>query len=357
MSAANDRRSNRDASLDLARALAVVAMVCGHSLDAFLATDVRTSPGVATYWSFRGLTAPLFLVVSGWAVSTVLSRSPLRGLPLVRRRLPRVLLLLALGYGLRLPLWGLERLRAGDPAVLRHALAFDALHAVAIGVLGGTLAFACARGRTARLALMLVLAAGIPLVATPVTALLAGAPLLVAQTLAGGDAPFPVFPWTGYFFAGALLGLLPLRALAPLRRAFALALAGGALVALALVLGIDDLEFTSPVLFAWRLGQIVVLAALVALVPARVAGALAPLGRSSLGVYVFHVPLLYGWGVWQGLGALVGPTLSLGAGLALALALLAGGLLASELGDRALRLAARLRPPRLLGVPGPAGPA
>ena len=49
----------------------------------------------------------------------------------MRGRLPRVLLLLAVGYALRWPGWGLDALLAGDPAVWSHLLAFDALHTAA----------------------------------------------------------------------------------------------------------------------------------------------------------------------------------------------------------------------------------
>jgi hypothetical protein len=40
-------------------------MVVGHTLDMGLTPAVRGAPLIALYWSFRGLTAPLFLVVAG----------------------------------------------------------------------------------------------------------------------------------------------------------------------------------------------------------------------------------------------------------------------------------------------------
>lgn len=353
MPAAIDRGSTRDASLDLARAVAVVAMVVGHTLDALLDTALRDTPGVATYWKFRGLTAPMFLVVSGWAVSLVLSRGDLRGAAIVRKRLPRVLILLAVGYALRLPTWGFDRLLAGDAEVFRHALAFDALHVVASGLLAGAVVFAVLPDRPTRLATMLLLAIAVPLVSGPAWALLTGAPLLVRQSVGGGDAPFAMLPWVAYFFAGAVLGLVP--RFAP--RVMLLILAGFAFSGAAWIAGLSNLAVTSPVLFLWRLGQIALLLAAVSLVPAALALRAAPLGRSSLGIYVFHVPLLYGWGEFAGLAGAVGPTCNLLPALGVGGALLVGGFVVSATGAWLVDSLALLPVPAFLTRARPAASA
>jgi peptidoglycan/LPS O-acetylase OafA/YrhL len=54
------------------------------------------------------------------------------------------------------------------------------------------------------------------------------------------------------------------------------------------------------------------------MVPAGVAGRVAPLGRASLGVYAVHVPIVYGWSGYEGLAGRVGARLSLAEGMAVA---------------------------------------
>ena len=66
-------RPLRFPALDLARALGVLAMVFGHTCDALLSPAARITPAIATYWKARGLTAPLFMMVSGWVVALALS--------------------------------------------------------------------------------------------------------------------------------------------------------------------------------------------------------------------------------------------------------------------------------------------
>jgi surface polysaccharide O-acyltransferase-like enzyme len=95
-----------------------------------------------------------------------------------------------------------------------------------------------------------------------------------------------------------------------------------------------------PVLFAFRVGVVLLVVAALAAVPAAVAARLAPLGRASLAVYALHVPLVYGWSTHPGIVSRIGPSLGAGASLALALAVLVGSLALA----RAAALAWRYRP-------------
>ncbi len=93
--------------LDLLRALAVVMMAQGHTIDLLLA-DEYPSDGYLSFrlWQFvRGVTAPIFLLTTG-AVFIYLLQStagPLRDNPRVAKGIKRALLLLARGYLLRFP--------------------------------------------------------------------------------------------------------------------------------------------------------------------------------------------------------------------------------------------------------------
>lgn len=336
------RRMERDAGLDAARALATCAMVIGHTLDGTLAPAVRELPALQVYWSFRGLTAPLFMLVSGWAVATVIGLSSKRGLELVRGRLPRVALLLALGYLLRLPLWGMHRLRAGDEAVWRHFLAFDALHLIGTSLLIGTLVAAVLPASGARALAYGALTALMAVLGAVVPGALIDAPLWIAQSVGGGKAQFPLVPWSGYFFAGALLGTLSPRLGTALRRSALVATTGLALLGASVWAGMSASAPEPTVLFAWRLGQILLMAAALGLLPGRWTRPLAPIGRASLGVYVLHLPVVYGWGYWAGIDKRIGKTLSLPQGLLLGVALLSA-CLAITLGYQRLKAMWRQR--------------
>jgi acyltransferase len=319
----------RIAALDAARALGVVAMVFGHTLDALLGSAARASPAVVAYWKARGFTAPLFLVVAGWAVTVVIARSGARGLAVPRARLGRVLLLLAVGCALRWPGWGLDRLLAGDRDVWAHLLAFDALHTIALAILATAAVLALplrTRERGLLLAALAVLAVALGMSAP---APLPPAPRELPRSIAaiaawqamGGTSPFPVFPWAAYFLAGALVGLLAGDGAG--RRAAAMAAVGGAAVLATFWTGVGTMPPGHPVLFPYRVGVVLLVLAALALVPAGLARLVAPLGRASLGVYALHVPLVYGWSGHAGLAGRLGPTLSVGAALGVAAAVLA----------------------------------
>jgi uncharacterized membrane protein len=351
-------------ALDAARALGVVAMVFGHTLDALLAPAVRATPAVELYWKARGLTAPLFLVVSGWAVAVAIGRSPARGVALVRGRLPRVLLLLAVGYALRWPGWGLERLASGDLEVWAHLLAFDALHTIAVSLLvaASVLALPLAArerallfGALALLAVTLGLLPPAPLPRDAAT-LASSIPALALAQAAGGTSPFPLFPWAAYFFVGAVLG--ELAASGGALRVRGMAAIGTALVAATCWTGVGVMPMGHPLLVLFRIGAILIVLAALSAVPARAAAAVAPLGRASLGVYALHVPLVYGWSTLDGLTARVGPALGLGAAVLVALAVLGASFglqRALVAGRRAASAGVRLLRARLASVRALAG--
>ncbi|MFT3915850.1 MAG: heparan-alpha-glucosaminide N-acetyltransferase domain-containing protein [Anaeromyxobacteraceae bacterium] len=320
--------SPRLAALDAARALGVVAMVVGHTLDALLSPAARLEPAVQAYWSARGFTLPLFLTVSGWAVAMALGRSRATGLAVPRARLPRVLLLLAIGYALRWPGWDAAGLRALSPAPWAHLLAFDALHLIALCLLAAALVFALplrTRPRALLFLALAVLAASLgltpprPLVPPP-EALPRGAALALAQAV-GGSSPFPLVPWAAHFFVGAIVGLAALHD--PRRTLRALAAGGAALVLATAWTGVGTMPVGHPLLLAYRTGVVSLALAALFAVPAGVARAVAPLGKASLAVYAVHVPIVYGWSTTPGLAWRVGPALGLPAALAVAAAVLA----------------------------------
>jgi acyltransferase len=301
-------------------------MVFGHTLDALLATATRAEPLVATYWVARGFTAPLFMVVSGWAVTVAASRGGARGLALVRERLPRVLLLFTLGYALRWPGWGISLLREGDGGVWAHLLAFDALHSIATALLVSSFVLALPwsdRRKAGAFGALVLAAVGLgisPLAPLDPAMLPRAIPLLALAQVVGGTSTFPLFPWVGYFFVGAILGLVGGR------RPLAVAAAGAGLTAAA-VLGGVEVAAGDPRLFVFRAGVVLLVLAALSAIPAALARGVRPVGRVSLAVYAIHLPVVYGWSTHEGLLQRIGPRLPLATALATSVAVLAGSCL------------------------------
>lgn len=311
-------------------------MVLGHTLDALLAPEVRTHPWVLRYWELRGITAPLFLLVAGFAVVAALGTSPDKARESFGRRTRRALLLLFLGYLLHWPGWDVAHALGWGEELRSRIFAFDALQSIGVSLFVGAAVMVLARGTWTRAAALAVLAAAIALSSTWMWGAAEHWPVELRQAVGMPDTRFPVFPWASYFFAGALVAhlLRPLRAGWP--QGLALAALGVGLVLLTQMLP-SSWEPTSAWLVAFRVGEGLLVMGAVNLVPAPLSRPLAPLGRTSLWLYVLHLPIVYGWAGTPGLAAHVGPTLGLLPALGVGVAVLAGCYVLALLG-RMIRL-------------------
>jgi peptidoglycan/LPS O-acetylase OafA/YrhL len=132
------------------------------------------------------------------------------------------------------------------------------------------------------------------------------------------EVRFPLIPWAAFFFLGMGLAVILRRLSDPRHRAMALLLGGGLLLLVLENTGLESWHPDSPWPAFYRMGQVMlVLGTLSAAAVGRVA-ALGRLGRNSLGIYVTHLVLLYGWAGTEGLAAYAFRRLPLGVALALA---------------------------------------
>ena len=290
--------TRRDPWLDAVRGLSVVAMVFGHTLDLTLTDQVREVSLVALYWSFRGLTAPLFLVVAGWALVSSLRAADS---DTVGRRLRRAALVLALGYGLHWPGLSAAEAMAAEGSLWPHLLAFDALPCIGWCIVGGVLLLSLLPRRAGRIGALGVLALWVPFVATLSWPVGLGAGWLWRGFLGHPEAHFPLVPWAAFFFLGGTLSLVLPQLRERRHRAMALLLAGGLLLLLLERTGLENWAAPSPWPTFYRMGQVMVALGLLAAVAVWRIPGLVVLGRSSLGVYVAHLVVLYGWAGTDGL--------------------------------------------------------
>ncbi|MFN8059209.1 MAG: heparan-alpha-glucosaminide N-acetyltransferase domain-containing protein [Vicinamibacterales bacterium] len=319
-------RRSRVLFVDFARATAVLFMIQGHTINVLLVPGYEENVAFGVWLFLRGLTSCLFLLLSGFAFGVVTDRhwddflQPSRRLA---KRLGRFGFFLAFGYLLHFPMARFEHLQFADEERWRSFLQVDILQVVAVSLLTLQGLVALARTRE-RFIVGCTAAAAAAVLITPFiwgrpwTGVL---PLWLASFMSAETGSlFPFFPWGGFLFIGAALGLSYAQhwqdrpAVEAVR---ALAWSGLALVALGFLLillpfqpyGPIDLWKTSPTIFAIRLGCVLLL--LAGFIRAsgyirRLPGVLQALAEESLTIYVAHVVVLYG-SVWtRGLGATLG---------------------------------------------------
>jgi len=298
-------------------------MVLGHTLDALLAVSERSGYWVQRYWELRGITAPLFLLVAGWAVVTALGSHPDAARSSFGKRLRRGLLLLFLGYGLMWPGWSAVLDMGWGEPLLARLFAFDVLPCIGLSLMMGAVALVAANGMLSRALVLAALAIGIPLASGGVWGLAEHLPVVLSNALGSATTKFPLFPWAGYFFAGALAAHLMRQLLPGWPQSLAITALGLGLLLLSFALP-SSWEPYSTWVVLHRVGQGLLLLGILCFMPRRVSRVFSPLGRHSLWVYVLHIPLVYGWAGIAGLAGRVGQTLSLPAALAVGVALLLG---------------------------------
>ena len=304
----------RHAYLDWVRGVAVLIMVEAHALDAWTQTADRTRPLFGYAMILGGFGAPLFLFLAGVAV-VVSAESKFRKTGdfgaswwAAQKRGWQVF---GLAFLFRLQSYILS----GGYSAL-SLLKVDILNVMGPAIAMAAVAGRMVRNQAARLAVFAAIAALIsfstPAVRTsPLLAWLPD-PLEWYFRPLPGRANFTLFPWAGFVFAGAAIGVAVDRLRTPSktpRLQVLLAIAGGLLVWLAheasfrpSIFGQSDYWTTSSSFFCLRVGLLTLA------LPAAYLWEHAPLrhklsrwspleelGRSSLFVYWVHVEMVYGF--------------------------------------------------------------
>jgi surface polysaccharide O-acyltransferase-like enzyme len=333
--------------VDLARVLAIFFMIQGHTLDVLLAPAYREGTVFAVWLFLRGLTAPMFFILSGvsFMVSTTHREEkfarPDWGMA---RRSGRFVFFMTLGYAMHLPAGSLEQLQYVDAATWQAWFQVDVLQCIGLTLLTLQLLVLIARS-PAKLAQTSAAVSAAVILLTPLVWNVDWAkrfPIpLAAYFTSQQGSNFPIFPWAGYVFFGAFLGYQLRRWSDSSERSVRMLAVSGAALGLTGLLLIEPLKVvyanldfwrTGPSLFLIRSGCVCLLLSLIAYVsekyrvPRRACRTLA---QESLLIYFVHVCLLYG-SIWNlGLRQLVGaslaplPTLAAIASLLLCMMLLA----------------------------------
>lgn len=326
-------QTNRLYELDAAKFIAMLLMMVGHVLDALVRPselDVTQLPWSAWHW-WRGITAPVFLTISGMLFALTLRRNE-RGRAdrtVLQRRVIRALQLAAIGYLLVFPARHIFDLPFVDEATWRASVQVNILQLVSASLLLLViLAVLFPRQDGFRRA---VLIGGIAIaVATPLVHRIAWyehlPSLLAAYVSYEGGSLFPIFPFSAYMLLGAWLGCwLMLQSGDRIRLIRQVCFFGGsalvlvgALVGMWLPIGEVDLYRYTPIGVGIRQGVALLFIATVSLalpLLRSVESHLVLFGKQALAVYVLHLLLLFGTPWFDSIGRTHFKMLSLGEGL------------------------------------------
>jgi uncharacterized membrane protein len=314
--------------IDLARALAVVLMVYGHTISALLAPEYRVGPWYDAWVFQRGLTSSLFLLLSGFAFSIATTRhwhSHMHVSRAVSKRLRRFALFIVLGYALHFPAGTLAEMARIGPEQWRSFLAVDVLQL--IGAMFITIQALVMLTRSRRVFMVTCFALAVLVVLfTPAVWRREWSdvlPLALASYLSPAhSSQFPVFPFAASVLIGAAAGQLYARWGAAHLAAFAnivLLGAGTLLTVVGVYVRAHGIELFGaggasgiPGEFMLRTGVSLAILGVIAQLSWRIAhlphvfGAVA---QESLLVYFVHLCIVYG-SVWNsGLVQYFGETL------------------------------------------------
>jgi len=299
--------SGRRGYLDWLRGLAVLIMIGAHVLDSWTRYADRDAAIFGYAMMVAGFGAPLFLFLAGLSVALSAGAKLRRGRPAreaARAVARRGVEIFALAFLFRLQSvvvsWG----------SWASMLKVDILNIMGPCIVAAALLWGALRTTAARLAAFVLVAAAIGFATPPVRGLEALAalpdPLEAYIRPLPALTAFPLFPWAGFVFAGAAVGvILEKRRSPPSERQANLQFAatGALLAAGAYAASFQPSPYansnfwtSAPSFFFLRLGI------LVAAVPLAFAwrngrtrwSPVEQIGRTSLFIYWIHIELIYG---------------------------------------------------------------
>jgi uncharacterized membrane protein len=295
--------------IDWLRGIAVLIMIEAHAIDSWtlVAERGRTAFGYAII--LGGFGAPIFLFLAGVVIVLTAGSRLRKGTPAAdaaaaaRRRGWQI-------FGLAF-LFRLQSYVLSGGAPLDTLLKVDILNIMGLAMVGA----AAAWGAVTRDAWRTALLAAIAVALTMLTPLVRASPWLavVPDPIEWYLRPFPgrtaftIFPWAGFLFAGAALGVWLNRSRTPeseRKLILGLAVAGPAIGAagyaasfLPPIYAHTNFWTSSPTFFFLRLGVLISLVPIAYAIGSRLRAVNEPLeyfGRASLFVYWIHVEMVYG---------------------------------------------------------------
>jgi len=341
--AATEAPSRRWDALDLFRFAAVMLMVQGHTWYVLVDEAIRPEKWYRWHNYVHGYTAPMFMFASGLAFGITTFRRwddhATWGRPALKR-VERYLMIVGLGYLIHLPSFSMAALDGASDRALANFLKVDALQIIGITLLACELLVVVIKKRGAFVAAVAGLGVATVALAPWIHRLPFEEwlhPVFSAYFNSNTGSPFPIFPWAGFLCAGIVTAFLVQRAFDRgqhdelMGRFVAVA---GSMMALAVVIGAVDPGLfgehnfwkTNPWFFAWRVGALLLVLALLCVLadalarrgpPGAIQRTVQIMAMETLVIYVAHLLILYGTPLNEGMNLAIGKNLAIpGAALA-----------------------------------------
>jgi len=315
--------------LDLMRAIGVVLMVEGHTVDALLAPVYRNPQNYFYFvWSFiRGFTAPIFMFTAGVVFTYLffLNGKKFEENPRVKKGLKRFVTLVFIGYLLRYPSWKIIDFSIVTKEQWLTFFVVDALHLIGFGILTLVLIlFVVSRFKinfnlTVLISTFFILSLTVVFNNFPWQ----GVPIFIANYFTSKfGSLFPLFPWLAYLILGGILGrILAVKPFFYKKKSFGLNLILFGILFISAYILLSEIHSTylniseiEPIrMFALRLGGALILNGITAVLVLKISSIpklIILLGRNTLLIYVVHLIILYGSPWSKGLNFLIGEKLT-----------------------------------------------
>jgi uncharacterized membrane protein len=309
-------QAHRVIFIDLMRAIAVLQMVQGHTVDVLLAQQFRSTelPVYAVWHFLRGMTAPIFMFTAG-TVFIYLFRSvkkPFKENYRLKKGIKRALLLIFLGYMLRYPTWALFDFSNVTPDKWQMFFTVDVLQLIGVSLLILLLILFISEKLKLEFVASFTIFSVLIFFSSPfidqINWLSIFPSPIAAYFYSGTGSLFPLFPWSGYVVAGGVLGSYLAqnpRVFKTSRFSLLLAIFGAAFTFIALtsdvILKYMQIDIanpqTEPNTIFFRMGFVLLLTALVSYVSLnvnRIPQIIILAGRNTLLIYIVHLVILYG---------------------------------------------------------------
>jgi uncharacterized membrane protein len=312
--------------IDAVRAFAILMMLQGHFIETLMDVQYRDESNmIFKCWKyFRGITAPTFFTISGLIFSYLLVRANQTGCIKTRMRkgLFRGLMLIAIGYALRIPLfeWLLGQFRT-------YFLVIDVLQAIGLSLILIVVIYRLCVKKTLIFSITMLLFGVLIFVTAPLYRFLEldTIPVFFANYLTKSNGSiFTIIPWFGYVCFGGFIATLFYKYLELPK--FKMATVSGFLIVGILLIHksswilmklyylLDIQLFYDVANFNYlftRFGNVLVLFALFYLAENYIKQSLIlRIGQKTLSIYIIHFIVIYGSFTGLGLYQILGRTLN-----------------------------------------------
>ena len=301
-------------------------MLQGHFIDTLLAIEYRDPDNIAysTWLYFRGITAPVFFTISGLIFTYLLIKAKEKGTlsMRIRKGLVRGLMLIGIGYALRIPIF---RWLTGNFGT--YFMVIDVLQCIGLSLILIVCIYLLARKKTLMFSVVMLCLGTLIFLCEFLyrTYSAEGIPLFFANylTKANGSV-FTIFPWFGYMTFGAFIATLFNRYLG--KPKFKTIIVTGFFVAgILLVYQSTNLLLWLSTVFEYslfsevanfnylfiRLGNVLMIFGFFYAIEIYLKHpTILKIGQRTLSIYVIHFVLLYGSFTGLGLNQILGKNLT-----------------------------------------------